>query len=158
MSAPKRAMRDARDIANGFLAAKAAVALRNASSGQLSADDRAALSRAADLLDQIVTGTQRTKGEVVHGVRPSRSIAALNLALGPIDTLKKLVKTDQEGLSPFFQRLAHAVRAVEQDADLSGLEASLSDAREFFDGVSGWHASALASRRRTGSRDRTRPL
>jgi hypothetical protein len=156
MSAPKRAMRDATDIDNGFLAAKASVALRNAAAGNLSVDDRIILGRAADLLQEVATGAQRAQGAVVQGVRPSRSIAALHLALGPMDTLKRLVNNDPQGLSPLFGRLAQAVRAVQAGADLNDLRPALDSAQEFFDGLSGWHASALAARKRSGGRDRGR--
>ena len=158
MSAPKRAMRDAHDIEIGFLAAKASLALRNALSGQLSADDRAALRKAAELLDEIATGAQRAKGAVLQGVRPSRSMAALHVAFGPIDTLKKLVNQDQEGLLPMFQRLSQAVRAAESNGNLEEWHPSLNHAQEFFSGLSDWHASALASRKRARGQDRSRSL
>jgi hypothetical protein len=158
MSARNRSMRHADDIGNGFLATKTSIALRNALGGRLSEDDRVILGRAAELLDEIATGAQRTKGTVVEGVRPSRSIAALHVALGPIDTLKRLVKNDVGGISPLCQRLSRAMRAVQGDADPKPLQPAISEAQEFFDGLSGWLASELAVRRTSAKRNRDRSV
>lgn len=158
MSARNRSMRHADDIGNGFLATKTSIALKNALGGRLSADDRIILGRAAELLDEIAMGAQRTKGTIVEGVRPSRSIAALHVALGPIDTLKRLVKNDVGGISPLCQRLSSAMRAVQSDADPNPLRPAISEAQEFFDGLSGWFASELAVRRTSTKRNRDRSV
>jgi hypothetical protein len=159
MSARNRSLRHADDIGNGFLATKTTIALRNALGGQLSGDDRVILERAAELLDEIATGAQRTKGTVVEGVRPSRSIAALHVALGPIDTLKRLVKNDVGGISPLCQRLSSAMRAVVRpDADPKPLQPAINEAQEFFEGLSGWLASELAVSRTSDKRSRDRSV
>jgi hypothetical protein len=154
MSAPKRAMRNAEEIGYGFLAAKASLALQVAQQRQLSADETAVLGKAATFLNEIANGAKISKGAVLEGVRPSSSIAALNVAFGPLEILKRLIKSDREEIAPVFIRLSQAVKAVQEGADPNTLKPTLSEAQEFFDGLSGWLASEINARKRSGLRNR----
>jgi hypothetical protein len=150
-------MRDAEEIGYGFLAARASIALRNSMRKQeLSADERAVLVKAAVFLNEIADGALITKGNMLEGVRPSRSIAALDVAFGPLDTLKHLVKSEQHEIAPVFRRLSEAVKAVREGTDSPELAPSINDAQQFFDNLSGWLANELATRKRSAGRARPR--
>lgn len=156
MSAPKRAVRDAQEIAYGFLAAKASIALGHAiDRRQLSVDERAVLSKAAKFLDEIANGALITKGNVLEGVRPSKSLAALDVAFGPLDTLKKVVNDGQDGIAPVFSKMSEAVRSLQEGSYSADLTVTIAGARQFFDGLSGWLATELANRKRFTGRMRS---
>src|SRR5258708_6389652 len=158
MSAPKRAMRNAEEIGYGFLAAKASLVLKVAHQRQLSADETAVLGKEANFLNEIANGAKISKGAVLEGVRPSSSIAALNVAFGPLEILKRLVNSERAEIAPVFMRLSQAVKAVQEGADPLPLRPTLSEAQEFFDGLSGWLASEINARKRSGVRNRIRTI
>jgi len=149
-------MRNAEEIGYGFLATKASITLRVAFQRRLSKDESAVLGKAAMFLNEIANGALISKGTVLEGVRPSRSIAALNVAFGPVETLKRLIKSEHQEIAPVFERLSKAVKAIQEGADPVPLKPDLSEAQEFFDGLSGWLASEISSRKRTGLRNRSR--
>jgi hypothetical protein len=151
-------MRNAEEIGYGFLAVRASNALRDASKRPLSKDEGAVLEHAATFLNEIANGARISEGAVLDGVRPSRSIAALNVAMGPLEALKRLVQAEHEEIAPVFSRLSQAVRAIHDGADPVPLEPSLNEAREFFESLSGWLANEISTRKRSGLRNRARTV
>src|SRR5687767_2092511 len=108
MSAPNVMQREASLIGYGILSVKATSALRSALDQQpLSTDDREALRRAAEFLEEIAAGTQiATTGTWRQGVRPSRSMAALDFAAAPMESVRGSIR----GSVPlFFAQMATAV-------------------------------------------------
>jgi hypothetical protein len=159
MSAPRRAMRDAEEIRYGFLAAKASVALQQAMRNeQLTPDDLAVLAKASRFLSDIADGASILDGHVLEGVRPSRSIAALDVAFGPLDLLKQLVDTEKDEIAPVFRKLSQAVSAVHDGAGPAELRPTITHAQQFFDGLSGWLANEVSKRKDSATRSRNRPL
>ena len=158
MSAPKLAMRDVNEISQGFLAERAALVLDQALKNKtLTADDLAVLRRAAAFLNEIADGGLNTAtGQFTEGVRPSASIAALEVALGPLETLKQLVRNDQDQIAPVFRRLATAVSSATSGRVRNPERDSIVEAHHFFDEMSGWLANEIHNRKRSMARARSR--
>lgn len=158
MSAPRRAMRDAQEISYGFLAAKTSSALSKVKERHpLSQDDIAVLGKATTFLKEIADGVLITsKGEIAEGVRPSSSIAALDFALGPIASLKEIIKAEHSELEPMFRRLWAAVSAAHENRVIPNFANSISEAQLFFDDLSAWLANEFTARKRSNNRVRDR--
>lgn len=157
MSAPKVGMREANEVSYGFLAERTSIALLQALNARsLSEDDLAILQRASSFLNEIADGALNTAtGSFAEGVRPSTSIAALEVALGPLESLKQLVRNDQHQIAPVFRRLADAVGAVKSGRVRRTERPSIQEAQIFFDEMSGWLANELQNRKRSAARARS---
>jgi hypothetical protein len=155
MSAPRRAARDAGDLGYSFLAVRAARTLPVVGQRQLAADERAVLTKAADFLSDISNGALITGGGVLEGVRPSRSIAALNVAFGPLEQLRRITQDDKE-IATVFGRLSQAVRAA-ANAQLAEAQ-DIETAQSFFSGLSDWLSTELSARKRSRPRETLHPL
>ena len=149
MSAPNAAVRDSQEIGYGFLAARASIALRQAlDDKELSSDDVALLVDASEFLKDISDGALITTGSVREGVSASRSIAALDVAFGPLETLKQLVKSEAE-IAPLFQSLSQAVGSLATKATEGVNKQELKLAEQFFSGLSSWLLEELSSKSRS---------
>lgn len=151
-------MRNAQDIGYGFLAARASIALRTARDRPLTADENVVLAKAATFLDEIAHGALISTGTVLEGVKPSRSIAALSTAFGPLETVRRLVNAEHAEIAPVFARLSRAVRAIQEGASTQQHQPAVDEAQEFFDELSGWLENELAQRKRTGAQNRARTI
>ena len=156
MSFPKQVLREAEELSVSFLSAQTVSALKNALQKQaLSGSERHTLDDAATFLEQIAAGAEIASASTVRaGSSPSRSIAAFDMALGPIGALKSLVREDQ-GLDLFFGGLANAVRTLGETGAVGANagEEQIQTARTFFEGLRGWLAAELsASRPKIGDR------
>jgi hypothetical protein len=158
MSAPKRALRDAEGIRVGFLAARASSALTKVlQQADLTADESADLAKATLFLTDIADGVRLTsRGDTTESVRPSRSIAALDVALGPLDQLREFVKAEHQELEPMFRRFSDAVLAAQARIDIEKQLKSITEAQVFFEGLSGWLANEIATRKRHSVRAKLR--
>lgn len=153
MSYPKQVLRDAEELSVSFLSSKTSAVLDHAlGNTALSAPERQTLGDAATFLDQIADGAQiATTATVREGVSPSRSIAALDMALGPMAALKNIVRQDEQ-LDAFFGSLATAVRTLGQTGAIADAE-QIRTAKTFFEALRTWLADELsASRAKIGDR------
>lgn len=148
MSAPDRLVRDAEAISFSFLTAKTSNVLQRVlDKRRITGDETAVLENAFRFLQDISDGARFTvQGNFREGANPSRSIAALDVALGPIDALKKLV-SHEDNFATFFDELAHAVEQVRNTGSGQGVEAPLQSAKQFFEVLSSWLADELNTRK-----------
>ena len=148
VSAPNQLLRDAEAISYGFMAARTSNALRQALDNQhISADDKEVLENARLFLQDISDGASFTaSGAFRHGANPSRSLAALDVAFGPLDALRHLVNQHAD-VSAFFEELANAVSKVKTTGSTEGVEAPLQGAREFFEALNVWLSAELNTRK-----------
>lgn len=149
MSAPHPSIRDGEEIGYGFVAAKACVALDHVlREGSLSDADRAALTPASQFLKDIADGAAITMGGVREGVSASRSMAALDVAFGPLETLKRLVRDEAE-IAPVFLKLSESLEELSEGRKTSAaLKTELVAAQQFFDSLSSWLIDELGTRSR----------
>ena len=112
----------------------------------ISADELALLSNAERFLRDAADGALFTaSGAFREGANPSRSLAALDVAFGPIKVIKTLVQ-QEANFASLFEELASAVSKAKQTQSSEGIEASLGRARQFFEALAEWIAGNLDSR------------
>jgi hypothetical protein len=150
MSFPKQILRNAEELSVSFLSAQTSSVLSNALRKlELSRSEKHTLDDAAVFLEQIADGAQIANTATVRsGSSPSLSIAAFDIALGPIATLKNIVRQDEE-LDAFFGNLASAVRGLGQAGHV-GAEADegrIKVAQTFFESLRSWLANELSCNR-----------
>jgi hypothetical protein len=119
---------------------------------QLTGDEREVLRQAADFLRQVVDGARFTSsGTFRAGARPSQSMAALDFAEIPIDSLK--VRGNR---ADFFAELASAVASAANNRVPAQRRQAVNDAIRFFEALH--HALQLKRelRRQVGSSARRR--
>jgi hypothetical protein len=153
MSFPNQVLRGTEELSVNFLSAQTYSALNHALQKQdLSAPERLTLENAATFLEQIADGAEfANRASTRFGSTPSRSIAALDMALGPLDALKEIVGENEE-LDSFFGGLAGAVRSLGASGHVSDNESQIQLAATFFELLRNWLASRIsASRPRLGS-------
>src|SRR5687767_851755 len=102
MSAPHLELKEVEFLSLGFMTNNAIHALERVVMGsQVSESDTRALKKMSMFLDDISSGAEFiTSGNVPAGFNASRSLQAFNYAMGPTETLKKLVKN--EDVRTFF--------------------------------------------------------
>ena len=110
MSAPSPDLKRSEYIDFGFLAVGASEALKAVLAGKkITADQAMMLMEAADFLKDIATGAGFiATGAVPNGFSPSRSMDALDYAMGPVRTLRNLIEDDD--VAKFFKSLNEAVK------------------------------------------------
>jgi hypothetical protein len=148
MSAPNQLLRDAEAISFGFMSARTSNVLRQVlENRQISADDMDVLGNAQLFLQDISDGANFTaSGAFRHGANPSRSLAALDVAFGPLDALRHLVN-QHEDVAAFFEDLAKAVSKVKATGSIEGVETQLQGALEFFEALNVWLSTELNTRK-----------
>src|SRR5580658_2144569 len=109
MNAPHPLFRDADSVGRGFMTARASNLLRRVMERKpISADEVELLSIAERFLRDVADGAQFTaSGAFREGANPSRSLAALDIAFGPMRVIKSLVERDS--FADLFEELASAV-------------------------------------------------
>jgi hypothetical protein len=146
MSAPLNLLRNAEEIGVGFLSSKASSALEKVlTDEEITHEERSALKEAARFLRETSQGASIASGSIIQGVSPSRSIAAFDLALGPIDTLK--VISQQDALGDFFLALADAVEGLVTTQTATQSKENLRKAKIFFEALCHWVLAEANSRR-----------
>jgi hypothetical protein len=110
MSAPSPDLKRSEYIDFGFLSVKASEALKVVLAGKkITAEQTIILAEAADFLKDIATGAGFiATGAVPGGFSPSRSMDALDYAMGPVRALRKLI--DNDDVAKFFKSLTEAVK------------------------------------------------
>jgi hypothetical protein len=112
VSAPSTVLRQASSFRYGVLSVKTAKVLRSALEDRpLTEEDRETLRRAAAFLIDISDGARIATGTIRARARghTSRSIAALDYALPPIEALHAELGDD---IAPHFDRMARALNAA----------------------------------------------
>jgi hypothetical protein len=157
MSAPGQLVQDAETISFGFLSAKTSDALAHAlETDAVTPEHVEILEKAASFLRDISDGARFTmSGTFRPGAVPARSIAALDIAFGPIQSLRKLV-AQRNDLAAFFDELAQAVIEVKNTGHAHQVEVPVRAAQSFFEGLNDWLNLELRSRRPTLGRRRGR--
>jgi hypothetical protein len=147
MSAPNPLFRDADSISCGFMTARASNLLRRVLEKKpISTDEVALLSSAERFLRDVADGAQFTaSGAFREGANPTRSLAALDVAFGPIKVVRALVE-HEANFAGLFEELASAVSKVKDTLSPEGVEDSLGRARQFFEALADWIANNLDSR------------
>lgn len=147
MNAPNPLFRDADSVGRGFMTARASNLLgRVLERKPISADEAVLLSNAERFLRDVADGAQFTaSGAFRDGASPSRSLAALDVAFGPIKVIKTLVEREAS-FAALFEELASAVSRARQTGSSEGIEESLGRARQFFEALAEWIANSLDSR------------
>jgi hypothetical protein len=149
MSAPSQLHRDAEELSYSFLAARASDVLQHALENQpLNQDDSEVLSDAALFLKAISDGARFTgSGTFRQGAIPSHSIAALDVAFGPIEALRQVAS--ERDLVSAFDDLSVAVNIVRETGSAIQHEVEVQKARLFFEELSNWLESEFSTRRST---------
>lgn len=147
MSAPNPLFRDADSVSCGFMTARASNLLQRVLEKKpISTDEVALLSNAERFLRDVADGAQfTTSGAFREGANPSRSLAALDVAFGPIKVIRTLVQ--EANFANLFEELASAVSKAKETHSAEGIEDSLSRARQFFEALAEWIANDLDSRK-----------
>lgn len=147
MNTPNVLFRDADAISCGFMTARASNLLRRVLDKKpISTDEVVLLSSAERFLRDVADGAQfTTSGAFREGANPSRSLAALDVAFGPIKVVKALVE-HEANFASLFEDLASAVAKVKDTKSPEGIEDSLGRARLFFEALADWFANNLDSR------------
>lgn len=147
MNASAHSLQNVEHINASFLAAKASEAIARALEHQaLTIDQKFTLKEASQFLGTVSNGALLASGgAVAAGVSPSRSIAALDFAFGPIGALKRLAQ--QDDLAKFFSSLSDSIAALEANGDAAVTPHELLKAQQFFDALHEWLAEELTSRR-----------
>lgn len=136
MSAPHLELKEVEFLSLGFMTNGAVNALEKILNGEdLSGKEIKSLRKAAAFLGDIASGAQFiASGKVPVGFNASRSLEALNYAMGPKESLKKLLKDDD--VAKFFKDLALALenahRGISKDEDRSHLNEAVSFFRAFY--------------------------
>jgi len=148
MSAPTPLFRDADSVSCGFMTARASNLLKRVLDKKpISTDEMALLSNAERFLRDAADGAQfTTSGAFREGANPSRSLAALDVAFGPIKVIRTLVR-QEANFANLFEELASAVSKAKETQSAEGIEDSLSRARQFFEALAEWIANDLDSRK-----------
>ena len=146
MNAPHPLFRDADSVGRSFMTARASNLLgRVLERKPISADEVELLSSAERFLRDVADGAQFTaSGAFREGANPSRSLAALDIAFGPMRVIKSLVERDS--FADLFEELASAVSKARETGSSDGIEESLGRARQFFEALAEWIANSLDSR------------
>jgi len=149
-------IQDAEAIRYGFLSARTSDALSSVlEKDSATQEELEILAKAARFLRDISDGTTFTvSGAFRQGAVPARSMAALDVALGPIDALRSLVR--ENNLAVFFNNLAQAVTAVRETGHAREVQESAREAQEFFEHLNSWLSQELKARRPTIGRRRGR--
>lgn len=148
MSAPKQLLKNADEIRVGFLSARTSAVLANVlAQNNLAETDKPTLQEAEAFLTEIAEGANiATTSTFRQGVSPSRSIAAFDLALGPIQALKMLVGRDSK-LDSFFESLSQAIHRLRETGDSTLDAKELEHAKGFFDALRSWVTSEVNTKR-----------
>jgi hypothetical protein len=147
MNAPHPLFRDADSVGRGFMTARASNLLgRVLERKPISADEVELLSSAERFLRDVADGAQFTaSGAFREGANPSRSLAALDIAFGPIRVIRTLIEREAS-FADLFEELASAVSKARETGSADGIEESLGRARQFFEALAEWIANSLDSR------------
>jgi hypothetical protein len=147
MSAPRQLIQDAEAIRYGFLSARTSDALSSVlQKNSATQEELEILEKAARFLRDISDGATFTvNGAFRQGAEPARSMAALDVALGPIDALRTLVRANN--LAEFFNNLAQAVTVVKETGHAHDVQKPAREAQEFFEHLNSWLSQELRARR-----------
>lgn len=147
MNAPNPLFRDADSVSCGFMTARTSNLLKRVLDKKpISTDEVALLSSAERFLRDVADGAQfTTSGAFREGANPSRSLAALDVAFGPIKVIQTLVE-HEANFATLFEELASAVSKAKETQSSEGIEDSLGRARQFFEALAEWIANNLDSR------------
>jgi hypothetical protein len=133
VSAPSTVLRQASSFRYGVLSVKTAKILRATLDDHvLTEEGKDTLRRAAAFLVDISDGARMATGTIRARARahPSRSIAALDYALAPIETLRANLGDD---IAPHFDRMARALNAVASNRLAPDQRQILEQALQFFE-------------------------
>lgn len=139
--------RSAEPMSFAFLATRASNALERVIEDKpIGADEKDVLDQAVQFLREISNGAQiSTHGTFAEGLSPSRSLAALDIAFGPIDALRRLVSNEKD-VALIFEKLSNAVEHVRETGKTEGNVTLMQGVKQFFDALSAFVLNDLATR------------
>lgn len=135
MSAPRFESMASEYINYGFLSAKAVNAIESILAGQcLSQDEARVLKRAEGFLRDVSSGAVLVKTGSFNGNNPNEAMAALDIAMNPIEFLQDAIK--EKEIASFFTEMAQAIEESQTqlgEVPSSAKKDKLDNAKFFFD-------------------------
>ncbi|MBT3010967.1 MAG: hypothetical protein KME41_04505 [Candidatus Thiodiazotropha sp. (ex Lucina pensylvanica)] len=146
MSAPHLELKETEYLSLGFMANSAETTLKTLLAGKQPSDEEIkSLKKATSFLNDIASGADFiTTGQLSANFNPSRSLEALNFAMGPIDALKKVMKDDD--VATFFRGIAQAVNNIYDRKSIESDRIHIEEAEEFFSIFYQWVIAELNAR------------
>ncbi len=146
MSAPHLELKEAEYLSLGFMANSAGSTLKMLLAGEdLSDKELESLKKASIFLNDIASGADFiATGQLSATFNPSRSLEALNYAMGPTEALKKVMKDDN--VAKFFSDVARAVTNLQERKSVDADKPHIEEAAAFFQVFYRWVIAELNAR------------